>query len=47
MIRGYGGHTVEGYDVDFPEAQFDVPAAMMQTIGDDLKGEILKKASHP
>lgn len=47
MIRGYGGHKVEGYDVTFAESQFDVPAAMMQSISDDLKGEILKKAAHP
>lgn len=47
MIRGYGGHKVEGYDANFSEAQFDVPAAMMQAIDDRLKGEILKKAALP
>lgn len=47
MIRGYGGHTVEGYDSHFPEAQFDAPAAMLQSIGGDLKGEILRKAAQP
>lgn len=47
MIRGYGGRKVEGYDTAFPEAQFDVPAAMMQTIDDRLKGEVLKKAALP
>jgi phosphonate transport system substrate-binding protein len=47
MIRGYGGHKVQGYDANFAEAQFDVPAGMMQTIDDRLKGEILKKAALP
>lgn len=47
MIRGYGGRKVEGYDSHFPEAQFDIPAAMMQTINDRMKGDILKKASLP
>ncbi len=47
MIRGYGGRKVEGYDSAFPEAQFDIPAAMMQTINDRVKGEILKKAALP
>jgi phosphonate transport system substrate-binding protein len=47
MIRGYGGRKVEGYDAAFPESQFDIPAAMMLTINDHLKGEILKKASLP
>lgn len=47
MIRGYGGRKVEGYDANFPEAQFSVPAKMMETINDTLKGEILKKASLP
>lgn len=47
MIRGYGGHKVQGYDTNFSERQFDVPAAMMQTIDDRLKGEILKKAALP
>lgn len=47
MIRGYGGRKVEGYDANFPEAQFGVPAKMMETINDALKGEILKKASLP
>lgn len=47
MIRGYGGRKVEGYDANFPEAQFSVPAKMMETINDALKGEILKKASLP
>lgn len=47
MIRGYGGRKVEGYDANFPEAQFSVPAKMMETINDALKGEILKKASMP
>ena len=47
MIRGYGGRKVEGYDANFPEAQFSVAAKVMETINDALKGEILKKASMP
>jgi phosphonate transport system substrate-binding protein len=47
MIRGYGGRKVDGYDVNFPEAQFSVPSKMMETIDDAMKGEILKKASQP
>jgi phosphonate transport system substrate-binding protein len=47
MIRGYGGKKVEGYDPNFAEDQFNVPAAMMQTIDDRLKGEVLKKAAQP
>lgn len=47
MIRGYGGKKVEGYDPNFAEDQFNVPAAMMETINDRLKGEVLKKAALP
>ena len=47
MIRGYGGRKVDGYDANFPEAQFSVPAKMMETIDDAMKGKILKKASQP
>jgi phosphonate transport system substrate-binding protein len=47
MIRGYGGKRVEGYDPTFAEAQFDLPARMMATVDDRLKGEILKKAAQP
>lgn len=47
MIRGYGGRKVDGYDANFSEDQFNVPAAMMLTINDRLKSEVLKKASLP
>lgn len=47
MIRGYGGKKVEGYNPNFAEDEFNVPAIMMEKINDSLKGEILKKASNP
>lgn len=47
MIRGYGGKKVEGYNSNFAENEFNVPAAMMETISDRLRGEVLKKASNP
>jgi phosphonate transport system substrate-binding protein len=47
MIRGYGGKRVEGYDSTFAEPQFDLPARMMVSVDDGLKGEVLKKAAQP
>ena len=46
MIRGYGGARVDGYDSAFPEARFNVAAAQMALITDQMKGEILKVAAH-
>lgn len=45
MIRGYGGAKVERYDTDFPAAKFNVAATQMARLTDQLKGEILSKAS--
>jgi phosphonate transport system substrate-binding protein len=45
MIRGYGGAKVERYDTAFPPAKFNVAAAQMARLSDQLKGEILAKAS--
>jgi len=45
MIRGYGGAKVDRYDTAFPAAKFNVAAAKMAKLDDQLKGEILAKAS--
>jgi phosphonate transport system substrate-binding protein len=45
MIRGYGGAKVDRYDTDYPAAKFNIAAAKMAKLTDQLKGEILKKAS--
>jgi phosphonate transport system substrate-binding protein len=45
MIRGYGGAKVERYDTAFPPARFNVAAGQMARLTDQLKGEILAKAS--
>jgi phosphonate transport system substrate-binding protein len=45
MIRGYGGSKLDRYDTAFPAAKFDVAAAKMARLDDQLKGEILAKAS--
>jgi phosphonate transport system substrate-binding protein len=45
MIRGYGGAKVERYDAAFPPAKFNIAAAEMARLTDQLKGEILSKAA--
>jgi phosphonate transport system substrate-binding protein len=45
MIRGYGGHKVDGYDAAFPDNRFGVAAQKMTLVSDQIKGEILKVAS--
>ncbi len=45
MIRGYGGAKVERYDTAFPPVRFNVAAGKMARLSDQLKGEILAKAS--
>lgn len=45
MIRGYGGKRVDSYDVHFPASRFNVAAAKMALVDDDLKGRILRKSS--
>ncbi|MCB1094848.1 MAG: phosphate/phosphite/phosphonate ABC transporter substrate-binding protein [Verrucomicrobiae bacterium] len=44
MLRGYGGQTVDRYDVDFPEAEFDRAMTKLARVTDELKAEILRKA---
>lgn len=45
MIRGYGGKQIDRYDTTVPPEKFDVAAAAMARLDDDLKAAILKKAS--
>ncbi|WP_296556059.1 phosphate/phosphite/phosphonate ABC transporter substrate-binding protein [Pigmentiphaga sp.] len=45
MIRGYGGKKVDAFDTRFSEAEFNVAAEKLALLSDELKGEILKKAS--
>jgi len=45
MVRGYGGAKVDRYDSTFPPERFDIAAAMMAKLTDDLKNAILQKAA--
>ncbi|MDW3686817.1 phosphate/phosphite/phosphonate ABC transporter substrate-binding protein [Cupriavidus sp. CV2] len=45
MIRGYGGAKIQRYDTQFSEAQFAGPASKMTLLSDEIKAEILNKAS--
>ena len=45
MIRGYGGKTVDRYDARFSESEFDRAMEFLAGVTDELKTEILKKAS--
>lgn len=45
MIRGYGGKQVDGYDTRFPAGNFDSVARKMALLGNELRGEILKKSA--
>lgn len=45
MIRGYAGAELDGYDAHFPPEKFDGAARKLALVSDELKGEILKKAS--
>jgi phosphonate transport system substrate-binding protein len=45
MIRGYGGAKLDRYDADFPPAKFNSAAAQMARLDDQLKSQILAKAS--
>lgn len=45
MIRGYGGKKVDRFNADFPESEFNIAAEKLAQVSDQLKGEILKKAS--
>jgi phosphonate transport system substrate-binding protein len=46
MVRGYGGAMVDRYDTQFSPAKFNVAAAKMARLNDQVKGDILKKAAH-
>jgi len=45
MIRGYGGKKVDRYNADFAESEFNVAAQKLTLVTDQIKGEVLKKAS--
>ena len=45
MIRGYGGKKIDRYNADFSEAEFDQAMEKLAVVTDELKAEILKKAS--
>ncbi|KPL66874.1 phosphonate ABC transporter substrate-binding protein [Erythrobacter sp. SG61-1L] len=45
MIRGYAGAKLDGYDAHFPPEKFDGAARKLALVTDEMKGEILKKAS--
>ena len=45
MIRGYGGVKVDGFDTKFSEDEFNIAAQKLTLLTDELKGQILKKAS--
>ncbi len=45
MIRGYGGKRVDRYNADFPESRFAVAAAKLALISDEMKAEIIRRAS--
>ena len=45
MIRGYGGKRVDGYDVRFPVARFNIAASKMALVDEDMKGRLLRKAA--
>lgn len=45
MIRGYGGKRIDGYDVHFPAARFNVAASRMALVDDELKRRILTKSA--
>lgn len=45
MIRGYGGAKIDRFDTEFSEKEFNVAAEKLAMLSDDMKSEILKKAS--
>jgi phosphonate transport system substrate-binding protein len=45
MIRGYGGKKIDRYNADFSEAEFDKAMSKLAVVTDELKSEIIKKAS--
>ncbi len=45
MIRGYGGKKVDRYDANYPEAEFDKAMGKLAKVTENLKAELLKKAT--
>jgi len=45
MVRGYGGGKVDRYDTTFPESEFLLTASKLAAVTDELKAEVLQKAS--
>lgn len=45
MIRGYGGKKIDRYNADFSESEFDKAMSKLAVVTDELKSEIIKKAS--
>lgn len=45
MIRGYGGKRVDRYNADFSESSFAVAAAKLALVSDEMKAEIIRRAS--
>jgi phosphonate transport system substrate-binding protein len=45
MIRGYGGKKVDAYNANYPESEFNIAAQKLAMVTDEIKAEMLKKAS--
>ncbi len=45
MLRGYGGKQVDRYNADFSEEQFAEAIAVLQSVADNVKEGIRRKAS--
>lgn len=45
MVRGYGGKKIDRYNADYSEAEFDKAMSKLAVVTDELKSEIIKKAS--
>lgn len=45
MIRGYGGKKIDRYDADFSEEEFDKAMSKLANVTDELKSDMIRKAS--
>jgi len=45
MVRGYGGKKIDRYNADYSEAEFDKAMSKLAVVTDELKAEMIKKAS--
>ncbi len=45
MIRGYGGKKVDRYNAEFAESEFDAPARTLAMVTDQIKTEMIGRAS--